>query len=160
MHPDLIKVLEECRRWGVEVCLIEHVPLQYQTPFEPKTGLCYRDRKVYLSHEDLADDGLCACLLHEMSHAIQNQPPSHIDHGEGSEITCGMLAVEYEAAKRLRLQSWEKFMDCYIVENGRNWNIVSRRTQQRNVVLSRKAAQAQGLLDRHGKPTYKKERRI
>jgi hypothetical protein len=91
-------------------------------------------------------------LLHELAHClVDERPDAMLD-----EVSNGMLAVEWEAQRRFRLgRQWQQWMEDYTISVGA-WHHCSTVERGEALLESLLAAQERGLLDRHGRPTYRK----
>ncbi|NBU17598.1 MAG: hypothetical protein EBS48_11445, partial [Actinobacteria bacterium] len=91
-------VLRECARWGVRVRYADVPPGLQMVHSGPLWGsIHWPTRTIFWEPGCPFPEGPSA-LLHELAHCLAHTRPSDTD-----EIESGMLAVEYEAARRLKL---------------------------------------------------------
>lgn len=146
---EFVAALRECARWGVRVV---------QAPEPPGHGRGWSDgpvmggihwptRTIYLTGEP-GHDWPCA-LIHELAHVLSAEKPNSID-----EPYSEMLAIEAEAARRLRLE-WASWMHYYTADDGTDWPRLSSRRRGEMLADSRAMARRRGILDDKGRPTYR-----
>ena len=118
------------------------------------------NKRIYIPEEEvediLADEGEGPMsLLHELAHVVFSIPPGKID-----EPGSGMLAMEYEAVRRLKIPGWSCWMRNYVVYVDRlacseEWRYITRNDRAGVLKDAREGAEAQGVLNKNGKPTYR-----
>lgn len=150
-HPDTLRVLRYAERWGVRV-----VPAGGElratdvAPLNFFGGIHWPKRTIVFDFDTAADEGaLSACLLaHELSHVLCGKDPCCVD-----EVGSSMLALDYYAARRLRLLDWSAWMYDYSTGDGL-WRGCT--TRQRGQLIAQSLAEAvrSGLLDQRGRPTF------
>jgi hypothetical protein len=159
---ETLAVLREAGRWGVEVVWCDAMRLYPDAPASswdsallwPEPVIACTDAPDYM-----ADPLLDCQILHEMAHVIVGDDPRTVD-----EVASGMLWIEYEAAGRLGLTAWSgPWMDDYAISvAGKylDWSDATEAQRASALEESRRAAVERGLIDRRGRPTYRRRREV
>lgn len=151
-HPDTLRVLRYAERWGVRVVPAggEFLVTDVASSLNFSGGIHWPMRMVVFDFDTAANEGaISACLLaHELSHVLCGKDPCCVD-----EVGSSMLALDYYAARRLRLLGWSAWMCDYVAGDGL-WRECT--TRQRGLLIAQSLAEAvrSGLLDERGRPTF------
>jgi len=159
----LAAVFRYLARWGVPVIHMDEpghrVPIAqlggqrvtHDAPYGYAGGIHWPTRTIVtaLDGSDTSPKWEGCLLVHELSHVLVEQEPDEVD-----EVGSAMLALDYIGC-RLHKLAWSEWMEEYEV-NGRIWSMLSRQVRAEALAQSRAVAIHQGLLDEHGRPTYRR----
>lgn len=165
-YRDTCRVLQEARRWGVPIRILTEdgvsagrkKRLLTDSPGTHFIGICWEEKYLWAGPNIRLDEALPFDLLHELMHIVIGVSPFAVE-----EIRSGMLALEHEASKRLRLSQRSAWMRDYNVVpsslgvqgDETRWPFASKKVRSAALWKSRQAAILRGLMTLDGRPTYK-----
>lgn len=149
-------VVAYCARWGVEVERKMPPPSKNVEGWHSTSAyvsIYWPSRTIRFGHERLTST--CAMLLlHELSHCLQPEEPTHID-----EIESGMFAFERYSVRYLGLSGWEKWAAEYqVYAHGTryDWSELTGPYKRLTLRNSLDSALTLNLLNTKRQPTFKR----